>query len=102
MVKMATGIAESMGGSCDFEVRSGYPFLVNEEKLTAEIRGYPEDFLGKENVVDLDLWLAAEAFAYYYQEAESCFNRLGTRNEGRRSEERGVGKERDKRGEGRW
>ena len=83
MVKMATGIAESMGGSCDFEVRSGYPFLVNEEKLTAEIRGYAEDFLGKENVVDLDLWLAAEDFAYYSQVADACFYRLGTRNEGR-------------------
>ncbi|MEC3880637.1 M20 metallopeptidase family protein [Parapedobacter sp. 10938] len=83
MVKMATGIAESMGGSCDFEVRSGYPFLVNEEKLTAEIRGYAEDFLGKENVVDLDLWLAAEDFAYYSQVADACFYRLGTGNEAR-------------------
>ena len=83
MVKMATGIAESMGGSCDFEVRSGYPFLVNEEKLTAEVRGYAEDFLGKENVVDLDLWLAAEDFAYYSQVADACFYRLGTRNDAR-------------------
>lgn len=81
MIKIATGIAESMGGSCDFEVRSGYPFLVNEEKLTAEIRRYAEDFLGKENVVDLDLWLAAEDFAYYSQVADACFYRLGTRNE---------------------
>lgn len=81
MVKMATGIAESMGGTCDFEVRGGYPFLVNEEKLTAEIRGYAEDFLGEENVVDLDLWLAAEDFAYYSQVADACFYRLGTGNE---------------------
>jgi len=83
MVKMATGIAESMGGLCDFEVRSGYPFLVNEEKLTAEVRGYAEDFLDKENVVDLDLWLAAEDFAYYSQVADACFYRLGTRNDAR-------------------
>lgn len=81
MIKMATGIAESMGGSCDFEVRRGYPFLVNEEKLTAEIRGYAEDFLGKENVLDLDIWLAAEDFAYYSQVADACFYRLGTGNE---------------------
>lgn len=83
MVKMATGIAEGMGGACDFEVRSGYPFLVNEAKLTAEIRGYAEDFLGKENVVDLDLWLAAEDFAYYSQVTDACFYRLGTGNEAR-------------------
>nr|WP_188508015.1 M20 family metallopeptidase [Parapedobacter pyrenivorans] len=81
MKKMAIGIAESMGGSCDFEVRNGYPFLVNEEKLTAEVRGYAAEFLGKENVVDLDLWLAAEDFAYYSQVADACFYRLGTGNE---------------------
>lgn len=83
MKKMATGIAESMGASCDFEVRGGYPFLINEEKLTAEARGYAEDYLGKENVVDLDLWLAAEDFAYYSQVADACFYRLGTGNAAR-------------------
>lgn len=83
MKKMAEGIAESMGGSCDFEVRVGYPFLVNEEKLTAEARGYAEDYLGAENVVDLDLWLAAEDFAYYSQVADACFYRLGTGNTAR-------------------
>lgn len=83
MKKMAIGIAESMGASCDFEVRGGYPFLVNEEKLTAAARGYAEDYLGKENVVDLDLWLAAEDFAYYSQVADACFYRLGTGNAAR-------------------
>jgi len=85
MKKMAEGIAESMGGSCDFEIRKGYPFLINEEKLTARVRGFAEDFLGKENVVDLDIWMAAEDFAYYSQVADACFYRLGTRNE-----ERGI------------
>jgi len=85
MKKMAEGIAESMGGRCDFEIRKGYPFLINEEKLTARIRGFAEDFLGKENVLDLDIWMAAEDFAYYSQVADACFYRLGTRNE-----ERGI------------
>lgn len=83
MKKMAEGIAESMGGSCDFNIVRGYPFLINEEKLTASTRGYAEDYLGKENVVDLDIWMAAEDFAYYSQAADSCFYRLGTRNESR-------------------
>lgn len=81
MKKMATGIAESMGATCDFDIRSGYPFLVNEEKLTGEVRNYAEEFLGKENVLDLDLWLAGEDFAYYSQITDACFYRLGTGNE---------------------
>jgi amidohydrolase len=83
MKKMAEGIAESMGGSCEFEIRKGYPFLINEEKLTGQAKAYAEDYLGKENVVDLDIWMAAEDFAYYSQTADACFYRLGTRNEAR-------------------
>ena len=83
MKKMAEGIAESMGGSCEFNIMRGYPFLINEEKLTASTRAHAEDYLGKENVLDLDIWMAAEDFAYYTQVADSCFYRLGTRNESR-------------------
>jgi len=81
--KMAEGIAESMGGSCEFNIMRGYPFLINEEVLTNATRGHAEDYLGKENVLDLDIWMAAEDFAYYSQVADSCFYRLGTRNEAR-------------------
>lgn len=80
MKKMAEGIAESMGGSCDFDIHHGYPFLVNEEKLTASARSFAIDYLGEENVVDLDIWMAAEDFAFYSQVTDGCFYRLGTGN----------------------
>jgi len=80
MKKMAEGIAESMGGSCDFDIHRGYPFLINEEKLTANARTFAEDYLGVENVIDLDIWMAAEDFAYYSQVTDACFYRLGTGN----------------------
>jgi amidohydrolase len=83
MKKMAEGIAESMGAVCDFKILKGYPFLVNEEKLTASARAFAEDYLGKENVLDLDIWMAGEDFAYFSQVTDSCFYRLGTRNESR-------------------
>jgi amidohydrolase len=83
MKKMAEGLVESMGGTVDFNIVRGYPFLINEPKLTAATRSHAEDYLGKENVLDLDIWMAAEDFAYYSQVADSCFYRLGTRNESR-------------------
>ena len=83
MKKMAEGIAEAMGGRCDFNIMRGYPFLINEEKLTASTRAYAEEYLGKENVLDLDIWMAAEDFAYFSQVANACFYRLGTGNEAR-------------------
>ncbi len=81
MTQMATGMAESMGATCEFEIRKGYPFLVNEPVYTERTRKAAEAYMGESNVVDLDLWLAAEDFAYYSQEVDACFYRLGTANE---------------------
>ncbi|MDA9563888.1 M20 family metallopeptidase [Flavobacteriales bacterium] len=36
MKDLARSIAEGMGGSCDFDVHVGYPFLVNEDITTAK------------------------------------------------------------------
>jgi len=83
MIKLATGLAESMGAVCAFEVRKGYPFLINEAKITRAARLAAEEYLGKENVLDLDLWPAAEDFSYYSQETNACFYRLGTGNTAR-------------------
>jgi amidohydrolase len=81
MIKMASLIAEGMGGKCEFEVRKGYPFLRNDEDLTSSAKQGAIEYLGNENVVDLDTWMAAEDFAYYSQIIPACFYRLGTRNE---------------------
>jgi amidohydrolase len=81
MKKMAEAIAEGMGGSCEFKILNGYPFLRNDPKLTSRMKDAAEKFLGKENVLDLDLWMAAEDFAYYTQQIDACFYRLGVRNE---------------------
>jgi amidohydrolase len=83
MKKLAEGLVESMGGTVDFNIVNGYPFLVNEPQLTLAAKGHAEDYLGKENVLDLDLWMAAEDFSYYSQVADACFYRLGIRNEAR-------------------
>ena len=81
MKKMAEGIAASMGGSCDFDVHVGYPYLENHPALTEFTKNAAIEYMGAENVVDMDLRLTAEDFAYFTQERDACFYRLGTRNE---------------------
>lgn len=80
MKKIAQSIAESMGGSCDFTIQQGYPFLVNEEKLTERVTAMAAEYLGKENVEVMDVWMAAEDFAYYSQASDACFYLLGVGN----------------------
>ncbi|UOQ72445.1 M20 metallopeptidase family protein [Hymenobacter cellulosilyticus] len=78
--KLVEGLAESMGATAELEIRYGYPYLENEPALTARTRAAAEAYLGAENVVELDQWMAAEDFAYYSQVADACFYRLGTRS----------------------
>lgn len=77
---MAEKVAASMGATCELRVERGYPFLINEEKLTAHIRQDAIDYLGEENVLDEDIWMAAEDFAYYSQITDSCFYLCGVGN----------------------
>lgn len=83
MKKLAEGMAEAMGGTCEFERVTGYPFLKNHPELTRRTRAAATAYMGAENIVDLDLWMAGEDFAFYSQVVDSCFYRLGTRNESR-------------------
>ena len=81
MKKGVKALAEKMGGDAELRIEKGYPFLVNDDKITIQSRRAAEEYLGNENVVELDLRMTAEDFAYYTQIIPSCFYRLGTRNE---------------------
>ena len=78
MKKIAGSICDSAGGSCDFDIKVGYPFLVNNEQITKTSICAAEKYLGKENVITLDLRMTSEDFAYISQASPSCFYRIGT------------------------
>lgn len=78
---ISTSIASSMGGSCEVHIASGYPFLVNDDDYTQRNIEAATTYMGEENIVALDLWMAAEDFAFYTHEVPGCFYRLGTRND---------------------
>ena len=79
--KIAEDVALKMGGKCELTIVKGYPFLVNDEATTTKAKLAAIDYLGKENVVDLELRITAEDFAFYSQVAPAWFYRLGIKNE---------------------
>jgi amidohydrolase len=79
--KMAHSIAEGMGGKCEVTISHGYPYLENNPALTRRIRQAAVEYVGVENVVDIDITLGSEDFAYYSHVVPASFYRLGTRNE---------------------
>lgn len=84
--KIAASVAEGMGGECDTDIVRGYPFLVNHEETTNQAASFAREYLGEDDVVELDLRMTAEDFAYYSQKYPATFYRLGTTDpEGRLS-----------------
>jgi len=81
IMRLARGIAESMGAQCEIELSRGYPYLENNPELTRRIKSAAAQYVGDENVVDIDLTLGSEDFAYYSQLIPASFYRLGTRND---------------------
>lgn len=70
-----------MGGSANIKIDVGYPYLENDVQLTQVARERASKMLGNENIVDLELRLTGEDFAYYSQKIPATFIRVGVRNE---------------------
>lgn len=77
---ICSSVAKRAGGSCEVKVMNGYPALVNDEPVTLRAKKSAEEYLGKENVVNLDLRMTGEDFSFYAQKVPACFYRLGTGN----------------------
>jgi amidohydrolase len=81
IISLSKGLVEGMGGTIDFRIEKGYPVVYNNPELTERSISQAKEYLGEENVIDLDMRTTAEDFAYYSQVMPGCFYRLGTSNE---------------------
>lgn len=77
---IAQEVAQGMGGGVDFRIVKGSPVVKNDPALTARLRKVAESLVGEEHVVEMDIRMGAEDFAYYTHVMPGCFFRLGTGN----------------------
>lgn len=80
ITKMATELVHSMGAEIELKIDVGYPFVLNNEVLSAAARKKGEAYLGAANVEETELRMGAEDFAYYSHQLPGCFFRLGVGN----------------------
>jgi amidohydrolase len=81
LIKQRTiDIAKSMGAEAEIKIDVGYPFVYNDEQLSAQARKLAEALVGKENVSETELRMGAEDFAFYSHQIPGCFFRLGAGN----------------------
>lgn len=75
--EIAIAMAKSMGGTCKVDIAHGYPYLHNDTALSVEIKQRLSEYLSVENVIDQEVWMASEDFAYFSHQLPSCFYLLG-------------------------
>jgi amidohydrolase len=76
----ANEVSILFGGQIALNISKGYPFLKNDETLTADLRVLFESVFGSDHIHELALRMTAEDFAFYSQEIPVCFFRLGVGN----------------------
>lgn len=78
--KYVTQIAVAMGAEADIHIDVGYPFVLNNEALSADAMEWAKQWAGELNVTETELRMGAEDFAYYSHQIPGCFFRLGAGN----------------------
>ena len=68
------------GAGVKYEIRRGYPALLNNPELTLEVTHALKEYHGEEAVHEADIWMAAEDFAYYSNLYPSTFYLVGIAN----------------------
>lgn len=79
--EICDGVSEASGVAINLRIEEGYPVLINDETYTLAMKNASDAYLGDQNVLMLDQWMASEDFSYYGQNIPGCFFRLGVKNE---------------------
>lgn len=74
---IASTTVAGLGCTCEVDIRKGYPTLYNNERLTDMIHSYAQEYVGPHNVLETDIWMASDDFAYYTQHVSGCYYMLG-------------------------
>lgn len=80
ITKISTDIASEYNTQCEVVIDRGYPVLENDKNTTDIFKNAAIDFMGNENVVDLEKRMTVEDFARYTEVIPGCFYRLGIAN----------------------
>jgi metal-dependent amidase/aminoacylase/carboxypeptidase family protein len=81
--RVLEGTASASGCKLEFELRPGYPAVVNDPRAVERVRQVGKDVFGAENVIEPAPMAAAEDFAYFLQRIPGAFVLIGAANAAR-------------------
>lgn len=80
ITKQTMELVAAMGAEASIHIDVGYPFVLNNEELSAAAMANAKLYAGEKNVTETELRMGAEDFAYYSHKIPACFFRLGAGN----------------------
>lgn len=80
IIQRVSDLATAMGATADVRIDVGYPFVLNDEALSADAMEQAKIYAGSDNVSQTELRMGAEDFAFYSHKIPGCFYRLGVGN----------------------
>jgi amidohydrolase len=78
--RIVSHTAQALGATADIDYEFGYPPVINSGESVAFLRPVLERALGEGNVVEPEITMGGEDFAYYLQHVSGAFVFVGTRN----------------------
>ncbi|MHB8107056.1 MAG: M20 metallopeptidase family protein [Candidatus Cryosericum sp.] len=78
--RIASHTAEALGTTAAIDFEFGHPPVINSSESVAFLRPIFQRVVGENNVVEPEISMGGEDFAYYLQQVPGAFIFLGTRN----------------------
>jgi hippurate hydrolase len=69
------------GCTAEIEMPDGYPCVINDHSITHKAKLFAQEWVGKEQIVELEMRMTSEDFGFFTQQYPSCFYRFGIRGE---------------------
>lgn len=78
--KVIAGVCKTYGAKYRYDYTVGYPMLVNHKSVNDLYRAAAIELLGKGSVIDVEVLMGGEDFAYFGKHLPSALMRVGIRN----------------------
>jgi len=69
------------GCTAEIDIPDGYPCVVNNEEVTSKAHGFAAEWVGEENIKNLEMRMTSEDFGFFTQEYPCTFFRFGVKGE---------------------
>lgn len=76
-----TTTCEMYGATYSYNLKKGYPSVINDENEANRVLSVARDVIGIDNVIVAEPIMIAEDFSYYLKEVPGCFMFVGAGNE---------------------